>query len=73
LVHYFKSHGVSQAVMLGTISKTNIFKDIRPDLKALTFIARTSRTHDDSILSSFANLLLKEGIQIKPSTFCCRN
>jgi DUF1009 family protein len=69
LVTYFKRHGVSRAVMLGTISKTNIFKDIRPDLKALAFIATTSRTHDDTILSSFANLLLKEGIQIKPSTF----
>jgi len=69
LVNFFKSHGVDQAVMLGTISKTNIFRDIRPDLKALAFIATTSRTHDDTILSSFANLLLKEGIRIKPSTF----
>jgi len=69
LVNYFKRHGISQAVMLGTISKTNIFKDIRPDFKALAFIARTGRTHDDTILTSFANLLLKEGIQIKPSTF----
>ncbi|MBA3010391.1 MAG: UDP-2,3-diacylglucosamine diphosphatase LpxI [Proteobacteria bacterium] len=69
LVKYFKTHGVSQAVMLGSISKTNIFKDIRPDLKALAFIARNGRTHDDSILSSFATLLSKEGIEIKPSTF----
>ena len=69
LVKYFKQHGICEAVMLGTISKTNIFRDIRPDFKALAFIATTSRTHDDTILSSFANLLLKEGIQIKPSTF----
>jgi len=69
LVKYFKQHGICEAVMLGTISKTNIFRDIRPDFKALAFIATTSRTHDDSILTSFANLLLKEGIQIKPSTF----
>ena len=69
LCNYFKGHGISQAVMLGTISKTNIFKDIRPDLKALAFIAKTSRTHDDTLLTSFANLLLKEGIHIKPSTF----
>jgi UDP-2,3-diacylglucosamine hydrolase len=69
LVKYFKQHGICEVVMLGTISKTNIFKDIRPDFKALAFIATNSLTHDDSILSSFANLLLKEGIQIKPSTF----
>ncbi len=69
LIRYFKQQDISQAVMLGTIKKTNIFKDIRPDFKALTFIAKTTRTHDDSILTSFADLLLKEGIEILPSTF----
>lgn len=69
LVKYFKGHGISQAVMLGSIQKTNIFTDIRPDLTALAFIARTTRTHDDTILSSFADLLLQQGIEIKPSTF----
>lgn len=69
LVKYFKAHGISQAVMLGSIEKTNIFRDIRPDLTALAFIARTTRTHDDTLLSSFADLLLQQGIEIKPSTF----
>jgi UDP-2,3-diacylglucosamine hydrolase len=69
LVKYFKQHNITQAVMLGSIKKTNIFKDIRPDFKALSFIAKTSRTHDNSILTSFADLLAKEGIKILPSTF----
>ncbi|NOX32521.1 MAG: LpxI family protein [Deltaproteobacteria bacterium] len=69
LIKYFKKHHISQAVMLGSIQKTNIFKDIRPDFKALTFIAKTGITHDDSVLTSFADLLLKEGIKILPSTF----
>jgi len=69
LIKYFKQHNITQAVMLGSIKKTNIFKDIRPDFKALSFIATNSRTHDDSILTSFADLLLKEGIKILPSTF----
>lgn len=68
LVKFFKGRGIDQAVMLGSIRKTNIFKDIRPDFKALAFIARTGRTHDDNVLSSFADLLLQEGIQICPST-----
>ncbi len=68
LVRFFGQHHITQAVMLGTVKKINIFKDIRPDLKALAFIATTKRTHDDSILSSFAELLLKEGIKILPST-----
>ncbi|OGR12078.1 MAG: hypothetical protein A2277_01330 [Desulfobacterales bacterium RIFOXYA12_FULL_46_15] len=69
LIRYFKHQGISQAVMLGSIKKNNIFKDIRPDFKALSFIAKTALTHDDSILTSFADLLLKEGIKILPSTF----
>lgn len=69
LLKYFRSHGITQAVMLGTVQKTNIFKDIRPDFKALAFIARTAKTHDDAILTSFANLLEQEGIQLRPSTF----
>ncbi|WP_022668556.1 LpxI family protein [Desulfospira joergensenii] len=69
MVKFFKAKGIDQAVMLGSIQKTNIFKDIRPDFKALAFIARTGRTHDDNVLTSFADLLLKEGIQIRPSTF----
>ena len=69
LIKYFKQNQTTKVVMLGAISKTNIFKNIRPDFKALSFIAKTARTHDDSILTSFANLLLKEGIEILPSTF----
>jgi len=69
LIKYFKQHDISEAVMLGSIQKNNIFKNIRPDLKALTFIAKNTRTHDDSVLSAFADLLLKEGIKILPSTF----
>ncbi len=69
LIKFFKRHDITEAVMLGSISKTNIFKDIRPDFKALSFIAKNLRTHDDSVLTSFANLLSKEGITIKPSTF----
>ena len=69
LIKYFKQHHITQAVMLGSVKKTNIFKDIRPDFKALSFIAKTAKTHDDSILTSFAGLLLKEGIEILSSTF----
>jgi len=69
LIRYFKSHGVTRALLMGAISKANIFKDIRPDFKALAFIAKTAGTHDDNILSSFADLLEKQGITLVPSTF----
>ena len=69
LLKFFKKNNVKEAVMLGTIKKTRIFSDIRPDFKALSFFSTIKQTHDDSILVSFANLLEKEGIKIKPSTF----
>jgi hypothetical protein len=69
LIRYFKSHGVTKALLMGSISKANIFKDIRPDFKALAFIAKTAGTHDDNILSSFADFLEKQGITLVPSTF----
>ncbi len=68
LVKFFKSNGVSEAVLLGTVKKTNIFKDIKPDFKALALIARIKNTHDDAILRAFADALEREGITIKEST-----
>ena len=69
LVKALKRQGIDQAVMMGTVEKTRIFKDIKPDLKALAFIARMGHTHDDTVLTAFANLLEKEDIMVKPSTF----
>jgi UDP-2,3-diacylglucosamine hydrolase len=68
LVKFFKRHDIHEAVMLGTIQKTRIFKDIRPDFKALAFILKTGHSHDDSILTRFADLMQAQGIQIRPST-----
>ncbi len=69
LLKQFRRQGITEAVMLGTVRKTRIFTDIKPDLKALAFIARMGHTHDDSILRSFADLLQGEGVTIRPSTF----
>ncbi|MFH2093950.1 MAG: UDP-2,3-diacylglucosamine diphosphatase LpxI [Pseudomonadota bacterium] len=69
MIKYFKQHNICEAVMLGSVRKTNIFTNIRPDLKALSFIAKNTRTHDDSVLTAFADLMLKQGIKILPSTF----
>ncbi len=68
VIRFFQTHGVHQAIMAGTIKKTNIFKDLKPDFKALSFIAKNLITHDDTVLSSLSNLLLQEGIKIVPST-----
>lgn len=68
LIAYFRKNGVREAVMLGAITKTRMFTNVRPDMKAISLVASMRHTHDDAILRAFADLLAKEGIQILAST-----
>ena len=69
LIMFFKKNNISKAVMMGAIKKTKMFSDVRPDIKAITLIAKMRHTHDNRILSAFAEVLEKEGIKIQASTF----
>ncbi len=69
LLRFFKRHQVREAVMLGGITKTRMFADVRPDLKALALVARAGNTHDDGMLRAFADLLDREGVAVRASTF----
>ncbi|MEW6673769.1 MAG: UDP-2,3-diacylglucosamine diphosphatase LpxI [Thermodesulfobacteriota bacterium] len=69
MIRFFKENRVSEAVMLGAIQKTRMFSDVKPDIKAISLIAKMRHTHDDGILRAFAGVLADEGIQVKPSTF----
>lgn len=69
IIKFFKKNKINQAVLVGGITKTKMFSDVRPDAKAISLIASMAHTHDDGILRGFVKVLEKEGIQIKPSTF----
>lgn len=70
LLHFFKTHGVAEAVMIGAIKKPGSISEIKPDLKAIALIAgMRHNTHDDHILRTFAKALEDEGVKIRPSTF----
>ena len=69
IIKFFKGNNVSQAVLIGAITKTRMFSDVRPDTKAISLIAGMRHTHDDGLLRGFARLLEKEGIKIRASTF----
>lgn len=69
LIRYFKLNQVSKAVMIGTIQKTRMFSDVKPDIKAISLILGMKHTHDDGVLRAFAGVLEKEGIKIHASTF----
>ncbi len=69
MINFFRRRQVTQAVMIGGITKTKMFTNVRPDMKAIALMAGMRHTHDDAILRAFADLLEKEGIRILSSTF----
>ena len=68
VISFFRKEGVEEAVLLGAITKTRIFKDIWPDLKGLTLWNRIKVRQDDQILRAVAEALQDEGIKILEST-----
>ena len=68
IISFFKSHGVTETVFLGTITKTQIFRDILPDLKGLTLWNKIDIKQDDAILRAVAASLEREGISVLEST-----
>lgn len=69
LIRFFRGNGVTDVVLVGGVKKTNVFRDIRPDTKAVAFLARMRHTHDDTLLSAFSRLLEQEGLMVRSSTF----
>ncbi|GAB4342608.1 MAG: UDP-2,3-diacylglucosamine diphosphatase LpxI [Desulfobulbaceae bacterium] len=68
IIAFFREQGVREAVFAGTITKTRIFRDVMPDLKALSLWNRIDARQDDAILRAVAGALEKEGIRILAST-----
>lgn len=68
LLSFFKKEGVAETVFLGTITKTRIFHDIMPDVKALTLWNKIDIKQDDAILRAIAGAMEKEGITVLEST-----
>jgi hypothetical protein len=68
IINFFKQQDVKEAVFLGTITKTKIFKEVWPDLKGLSLWNKIDTKQDDAILRAIADCLEKEGITIREST-----
>jgi len=68
IIQAFKRAGVRRAVMVGGIAKPRLFKEIRPDARALKVLARLPQLRDDLILRALADELEGEGIAVVEST-----
>ena len=68
IIRIFKAAGVRRAVMAGGISRGRLFKEFRPDWRALSVVRRAGAGKDDRLLRAVAAELEDEGITIAPST-----
>ena len=68
IIKFFKQHRISETVFLGTITKTQIFRDVLPDFKALSLWNKIDVRQDDAILRAVAGALEQEGIKVLEST-----
>jgi len=68
IINFFKEEGVKKTVFIGSITKTNIFRDVRPDFKGLGLWNKIDIKQDDAILRAVADRLEKDGIEVVAST-----
>ncbi|MDX1777202.1 MAG: UDP-2,3-diacylglucosamine diphosphatase LpxI [Desulfobulbales bacterium] len=68
IINFFKKEQVTETVFIGSITKTNIFRDVRPDLKGIGLWNKIDIKQDDAILRAVADRLEKDGIKVVAST-----
>jgi UDP-2,3-diacylglucosamine hydrolase len=68
IIKFFREQAVGEAVFLGAITKTKIFRDVLPDFKALSLWNTIDFKQDDAILRAVAGALEKDGIKVLEST-----
>jgi DUF1009 family protein len=64
IIRAFQEAHVTRAVMAGGVSRGRLFRDFRPDFRALAIVRRAGAGHDDRILRGLAAELEAEGITI---------
>jgi DUF1009 family protein len=67
LLKFFREHKIHHAIMAGQIAPKNLF-DLRPDLKAITVLAKLKRRNAESIFTAIADELGKIDVTLLPAT-----
>jgi len=68
IINFFKQEGVEKTAFLGSITKTNIFRDVRLDLTGLGLWNKIDIKQDDAILRAIADRLAEDNIEVVSST-----
>lgn len=67
MIKFFKKEGVTEAVMVGQISPSNLF-DLRPDVRTLVMLGKLKERNAESIFGAIADELAADGIKLLPAT-----
>jgi len=68
MIGALRAYAVRHAVMVGGITKRRLFREFRPDARAMALIARVGQVRDDLVLRAVAAELESEGIAVVAST-----
>jgi DUF1009 family protein len=68
LLKLLRREEIDRVVLAGKVHKTRIFRDLKPDFKAVTLLWGLRDRKDDTILLKVAEVLAQEGITLLPQT-----
>jgi len=72
-VRIFRDAGISRAIMAGRVRHISAFQILRPDRLTLKVLARLSSRGTDEMLSTLADVLGEEGVELVDSTLLLRS
>ena len=68
MIRALRAAGIRRTVMVGGIAKPRLFRELRPDARAMRLLARLGKLRDDLVLRALAAELETEGIAVVEST-----
>jgi DUF1009 family protein len=68
LIRAFIDRGVKEMIMAGQVAPKNLFRDLRPDLRLVTMMARLKEKNAETIFGAIADELKKDGVTVLPAT-----
>jgi UDP-2,3-diacylglucosamine hydrolase len=69
MISFFKSRGVTKAIMAGQVKHVQIFSGSLPDVRMLKMLWNLPRRNTDALIGGVANELAGEGIELIDSTY----
>lgn len=64
IIKWLKNKHVREVTFVGGLQRPKLFKNFRPDLRAILMIARLKSMHDDAVLKEVAKEIEREGMRV---------